>query len=62
MTPKQSFHRRPTNTAISIKMQGCNREAAIIYKQLQKEIKDIVQVEIKVMMRSLTKELFEQFG
>ncbi len=62
MISKQSFHRRPTSIAVSIEVWGCNREAATTYKQLQKEIKDIVQTEIKAIMRSLTKELFEQFG
>ncbi len=62
VTPKQSFHRCPTNAVAPTEVWGCGREAVITYKQLQKEIKDIVQAEIKAMMRSLTKKLFEQFG
>ncbi len=62
VTPKQNFHRYPTNAAIPTETQGRNREAATIHKQLQKEIKDIIQAEIKAIMRSLTKELLEQFG
>ncbi len=41
---------------------GRDGEATTIYRQLQKEIKGIVQAEIKAIMRSLTRELFEQFG
>ncbi len=62
VTPKQNFRRRPTSAATSPKAYGRNREATTTHRQLQKEIKGIVQTEIKAMMRSLTRELLEQFG